>query len=117
MTGFLSNFYNYDVYAGTRVSEERFRASWSTATTASAIAVLACIPSWLTDFRADLRKIDVPVLVVQGTDDRVLPPPYTGDRLPGLIADLASAVIDGGPHGIIWTHADQVNTELLGFLT
>ena len=117
MTGFLSNFYNYDVYAGTRVSEERFRASWNTATTASAIAVVACIPSWLTDFRADLRKIDVPVLVVQGTDDRVLPPPYTGDRLPGLIADLTRVEIDGGPHGIIWTHADQVNTELLGFLT
>ena len=117
MTGFLSNFYNYDVYAGTRVSEERFRASWNTATTASAIAAVACIPSWLTDFRADLRKIDVPVLVVQGTDDRVLPPLHTGDRLPGLIADLAHVVIDGGPHGIIWTHADQVNTELLGFLT
>ncbi|MET8437933.1 alpha/beta hydrolase [Streptomyces sp900116325] len=116
MTGFLSNFYNYDVYAGSLVSKERFQASWNTATSASAIAAVACIPAWLTDFRADLPKIDVPVLVVQGDQDRILPPIHTGDRLPGLIDDLQHNVVEGGPHGIIWTHADQVNVALLDFL-
>ncbi|MFC9078556.1 MULTISPECIES: alpha/beta fold hydrolase [unclassified Streptomyces] len=116
MSGFLTNFYNYDTYAGTLVSEERFRASWNTATSASAIAAVACISAWLTDFRTDLPKIDVPVLVVQGDQDRILPPAHTGDRLPGLIDDLQHSVIEGGPHGIIWTHADQVNGALIDFL-
>lgn len=116
MTGFLTNFYNYDVYAGSRVSEERFRSSWNTATSASPIATAACVPAWLTDFRADLPKIDVPVLVVQGDEDRILPAPATGDRLPGLIADLRHEVVPGGPHAIVWTHAEQVNDALLRFL-
>ncbi|WP_433781573.1 alpha/beta fold hydrolase [Actinomycetospora sp. CA-101289] len=116
MTGFLTNFYNYDIYAGTRVSEERFRSSWNTATSASAIASVACVPTWLTDFRADLPKIDVPTLVVQGDQDRILPAPATGNRLPGLIGDMKHVVLEGGPHAIIWTHAEQVNAQLLDFL-
>jgi non-heme chloroperoxidase len=116
MTGFLANFYNYDIYEGTLVSKERFQASWNTATSASAIAAVACIPAWLTDFRADLPKIDVPVLVVQGDQDRILPAVHTGDRLPGLIDGLQHSVVEGGPHGIIWTHADQVNATLIDFL-
>ena len=116
MTGFLNDFYNYDVYAGSLVSEERFRASWNTATAASAVAATSCIPTWLTDFRADLPKVDVPVLVMQGDQDRILPPPYTGNRLPGLINDLKHITVEGGPHAIIWTHADQVNEALLDFL-
>ncbi len=116
MTAFLSDFYNYDVYADTLVSEERFRASWNTATSASAVAAVACVPTWLTDFRDDLPKIDVPVLVMQGDHDRILPPPNTGNRLPGLIKDLKHISVEGGPHAIIWTHADQVNAALLDFL-
>jgi non-heme chloroperoxidase len=116
MTGFLTNFYNYDVYGGTLVSDDRFRASWNTATAASAAAAVACIDTWLTDFRDDLPRIDVPVLVMQGTDDRILPPPATGQRLPGLIADLKHIEVEGGPHAIVWTHADQVNAALLDFL-
>ena len=74
------------------------------------------LPTWQTDFRDDLPKIDVPVLVVQGDADRILPYPNTGKRLPGLIKDMHLVVIDGGPHAIAWTHADQVNRALLDFL-
>ena len=77
---------------------------------------MACIPTWETDFRADLPKIDVPMLVIQGDADRILPFPKTGKRLPGLIKDMQLVVIDGGPHAIAWTHADQVNEALLTFL-
>jgi non-heme chloroperoxidase len=117
MKGFLENFYNYDKFRGTLVSEQAFQASWNIATSASAIAAVACIPTWETDFRADLPKIDVPMLVIQGDDDRVLPYPKTGKRLPGLIKDVQSVVIDGGPHAIAWTHDDQVNSALLKFLS
>jgi non-heme chloroperoxidase len=116
MKGFLENFYNRDVLGGTLVSDQAFQASWNVATAASATAAVACIPTWETDFRADLDKIDVPMLVIQGDADRILPFPNTGKRLPGLIKDMQLVVIEGGPHAIAWTHTDQVNTALLNFL-
>ena len=116
MKGFLDNFYNMDTLGGTLVSDQAFQASFSLATGASGTAAVACIPTWETDFRGDLPKIDVPVLVVQGDADRILPYPNTGKRLPGLIKDMHLVVIDGGPHAIAWTHADQVNRALLDFL-
>jgi non-heme chloroperoxidase len=77
---------------------------------------VACIPTWETDFRADLPKINVPMLVIQGDDDRVLPYPKTGQRLPGMIKDVQLVTIDQGPHAIAWTHSDQVNAALLKFI-
>ena len=116
MKGFLDNFYNFDKLRGTRVSDQAFQASWNLAVSASATAAVACIPTWETDFRADLPRLDVPMLMIQGDDDQVLPYPKTGARLPGMIGDLQSVVIEGGPHGIAWTHADQVNSALLKFM-
>jgi non-heme chloroperoxidase len=116
MKGFLDNFYNIDTLRGALVSDQAWQASWNLAVTASATAAVACIPTWATDFRADLPKIDVPVLVVQGDADQVLPLDKTGKRLPGLINDVELVVIESGPHAISWTHAHQVNSALLGFL-
>jgi non-heme chloroperoxidase len=116
MKGFLDNFYNFDTLGGTLVSYQAYQASWNIAVGASATAAVACIPTWTTDFRADLDKIDVPVLVIHGDADQVLPLEKTGKRLSGLIRDLQLVVIEGGPHAIPWTHADQVNTALLDFL-
>jgi non-heme chloroperoxidase len=115
MKGFLDNFYNVDVFLGTLVSEQAYQASWNLAVSASATAAVACVPTWETDFRQDIAMIDVPMLVIQGDDDRVLPFPNTGQRLPGMITDLQTVVIEGGPHAIAWTHADQVNSALLKF--
>jgi non-heme chloroperoxidase len=116
MKGFLDNFYNVDTLRGTLISDQAYQTSWNLATTASAVAAVACIPTWATDFGADLPKLDVPILVVQGDADQVLPLEKTGKRLPGLIDDVQLVVIEGGPHAIPWTHADQVNRALLDFL-
>jgi non-heme chloroperoxidase len=116
MKGFLDNFYNIDQFGGTLVSDQAFQASWNIAAAASATAAVACIGTWQTDFRDDLPKIDLPVLVVQGDADRILPYPNTGKRLPGLIKDMQLVVIEGGPHAIAWSHAGQVNRALLSFL-
>jgi len=116
MAGFLDNFYNMDALRGTLVSDRAWLASWNLAVTASAVAAVACIPTWLTDFRADLPKIDVPLLVLGGDADRVLPLDKTGKRLPSLAKDAKLTVIEGGPHAIPWTHADQVNRAILSFL-
>jgi non-heme chloroperoxidase len=116
MKGFLDNFYNIDVLGGTLVSDQAVQASWNIAAAASAVAAVTCISTWETDFRDDLPKIDVPMLVIQGDADRILPYPNTGKRLPGLIKDMHLVVIDGGPHAISWTHTDQLNRALLDFL-
>ena len=116
MKGFLDNFFNIDRLRGTLVSDQAYQASWNLAVSASAIAAVACIPTWETDFRADLPGIDVPVLVIQGDDDQILPLAKTGQRLPGLIKKVELVVIPGGPHAIPWTHADQVNRALLAFI-
>jgi non-heme chloroperoxidase len=117
MKGFLDNFYNMDVLGGKLVSEQAFQASFNLAVAASGTASVACIPTWETDFRGDLPKIDVPMLVIQGDADRVLPFDKTGKRLPDLIKNVQLVVIEGGPHAIAWTHADQVNRALYQFLS
>jgi pimeloyl-ACP methyl ester carboxylesterase len=116
MKGFLDNFYNFDTLRGTLVSDQAWQASWNLAVTASAIAAVACIGTWTTDFRDDLPEIDVPVLVIHGDADQVLPLDKTGQRLPALIKDVQLVVVEGGPHAIPWTHAAQVNTALLEFI-
>jgi non-heme chloroperoxidase len=115
--GFLDNYYNMAALGGTVVSYQAWQASWNQGVAASALAVVACIGTpVITDFRADLPKIDVPVLVLHGDADQVLPLDKTAKRLPGLITDVQLTVIEGGPHAIPWTHADQVNAALLDFL-
>jgi non-heme chloroperoxidase len=115
MKGFL-DIYNIDTLRGTLVSDQAWQASWNIAVTTSATAAVACIGTWATDFRADLPKIDVPMLVLQGDTDQVLPIDKTGRRLPSLIHNVRLVVIEGGPHAIPWTHAGQVNATLLDFL-
>ena len=113
---FLDDFYNVDVLGGTRISEQAWQASFNVAVAASPYAADACVPTWLTDFRADLPKIDVPTLLVHGDADRILPFDSTAKRLPGLIADLKLVAVEGGPHNIAWTHPEEVNKALLDFL-
>jgi pimeloyl-ACP methyl ester carboxylesterase len=116
MKGFVDNFYNFDQLRGTLVSDQAWQASFDLALAMSAIAAVACIPTWETDFRADLAKIDVPIMVIDGDADRVLPYEKTGKRLPGLLKDVQLVTIEGGPHGIAWTHTSQVNEALLQFM-
>ena len=113
---FFDNFYNVDKLGGTRISDQALQASFNVAVGASPYATYACVDTWLTDFRADLAKIDVPVLVVHGTEDRILPFESTAKRLPGLVPGLKLVSVEGGPHNIGWTHSEEVNKALLEFL-
>jgi non-heme chloroperoxidase len=113
---FLDNFYNVDELAPDRISDQAWQASFNVAAGASPYATYACVDTWLTDFRDDLPKIDVPTLVVHGTEDRILPIAATADRLPDLIDDVRLVRVENGPHNIGWTHPDEVNAALLGFI-
>jgi non-heme chloroperoxidase len=113
---FLNNFYNVDKLMPARISERAWQGSFNVAVGASPTATYACVDTWLTDFRDDLPKIDVPTLVLHGTEDRILPFDNTAKRLPGLITDLKLIPVEGGPHNIGWTFPDVVNPALLEFL-
>ena len=115
-TEFFKNFYNTDQFLGKRVSEQAVLASWNLAAGASATASVACVPTWHEDFRQDLARVDVPVLVIHGDDDRIVPIAAAGLRTAKLIRNAALVVLKGGPHCIPWTHAKEVNAELVSFL-
>jgi non-heme chloroperoxidase len=116
MTAFLANFFSTGAGRDTGVSDEAVQANWNLAVSASATAAVECIGTWATDFRDDLPKIDVPVLVIHGTDDRILPFEATAARLPDLIDDVKLVAVEGGPHNIAWTHPDEVNEALREFI-
>jgi non-heme chloroperoxidase len=115
-TAFFKDFYTTDVLLGKRVSDDVVRASWSIAASASATASLACVPTWLEDFREDVARVNVPILVIHGDNDRIVPLPSAGQRTAQLIKGARLHVVKGGPHCIIWTHADEVNAQLMNFL-
>jgi non-heme chloroperoxidase len=115
MKDFMDRSYNIDLLGG-RVSDQAWQNSFYVAISTSAHAALRCVRACLEDFRADLAKISIPVLVIHGDQDRVLPYEATSSRLPALLRNPRSIVIAGGPHAIIWTHADEVNQVLLDFI-
>jgi len=115
-TEFFKNFYNTDQFLGKRVSEQVVQASWNTAAGASATASLACVPTWHEDFQKDLARVDVPALVIHGDSDRIVPLSAAGQRTAKLVQGARLVVVKGGPHCITWTHAEEVNAELLSFL-
>jgi non-heme chloroperoxidase len=115
-TEFFKNFYNTDVHLGKRISEQAVQASWNVAAGASAFASLACVPTWHQDFRQDVTQIDVPTLVIHGDSDRIVPFASAGQRTAKLIKEAKLVVIKDGPHAVSWTHAEEVNSELVNFL-
>jgi non-heme chloroperoxidase len=116
LTGLTGDFLNLDQYLGSRVSEETVRAIWNAGSEASPIATWACPPGWLEDFGEDIKRIDVPTLILHGTADRILPIDGQGRRLHAALPDARYVEIDGGPHVMCVTHAAEVNRELLAFL-
>jgi non-heme chloroperoxidase len=118
LDSFLGNLYNADESIPERLSDQALRASFQVSAASGPYATVASIDSWLTDFRGDLAKIDIPVLAIHGTADRIVPLEKTTARLRDehLIGDLTVVEIIGGPHNVLWTHRDEVNSALLSFL-
>ena len=91
-------------------------ANFQTAVAASAWAMLRCVDAWQEDFRQDLPKIDVPLLVLHGTADQNIPIDFGARRVPQYVPDATVIEVSGGPHGISWTHREVVNPAILDFL-
>jgi len=114
---FLRNFYNYDVTGGTLVSERVLEENWNVAVGASAVGTVACVDCWIEDFRKNIANNTVPTLILHGDADRILPPDATSRRQAKLVKNVKFVELVGGPHGVLWTHADQINSELVRFLS
>jgi non-heme chloroperoxidase len=113
---FLKNFYNKKLVGGTDISDAAIHASFNIGSASSYQAFLSCVDAWLEDFRGDIAQIKVPTLVIHGDSDQILPIDATGKRTAALIPGAQLHVVEGGPHGLNWTHATEVNKALLSFL-
>ncbi|MCG5213461.1 alpha/beta hydrolase [Streptosporangium sp. KLBMP 9127] len=118
-TQFYKNFYNLDENLGSRISQEVVTASWNTATTSAPVAAYAVVPAWIEDFREDVaavRAADKPSLILHGTNDNILPIDSTGRPFHEAFPEAEYVEIEGAPHGLLWTHATEVNEALLAFV-
>src|SRR5438477_8394677 len=113
---FLKNFYNVGGADGKRVSERVIEANWAVAIGASPIGTLACVDSWIEDFRKDISRNDLPTMIIHGDDDRILPADATSRRQAKLIKGVKYVELKGASHGLTWTRADEIKAELVPFL-
>jgi non-heme chloroperoxidase len=110
-----SSFYGAN-RPGSKVSQGVRDAFWLMSMTAGFPAAYDCIKAFSeTDFTEDLKKFDVPTLVIHGDDDQIVPITVGGLRSSKMIKDAVLKVYKGAPHGLMSTHKDEFNSDLLEF--
>ena len=118
-TQFFANFYNLEENLGSRISQEAVDGSWTVAVGSAPVAAYAVVSSWIEDFRGDVdavRASGKPALILHGTADNILPIDATARRFRQALPDAQYVEVQGAPHGLLWTHADEVNATLRTFL-
>ena len=109
-------FYGFN-RPGAKVSQGMRDTFWLQGVMAGLNAVYDCVKAFSeTDQTEDLKKIDVPTLIIQGDDDQIVPLLDSGILQSKLIKDATLKIYKGAPHGLPATHKDQVNEELLAFI-
>ncbi|MGK5447551.1 alpha/beta fold hydrolase [Streptomyces radiopugnans] len=117
-TQFFKDFYNLDENLGSRISQEAVTADWNTATSSAPVAAYAVVPAWIEDFREDVaavRAAGKPSLILHGTADNILPVDSTGRPFHKAFPEAEYVEVEGAPHGLLRTHATEVNETLLAF--
>jgi non-heme chloroperoxidase len=102
--------------AGSKVSQGVLDRFWLLCMQCGLAAAYQCVKAFSeTDFTEDLKRFDVPTLIIHGDDDQVVPIAITGNRAAKMIKDAVLKVYEGAPHGLMSTHQQQFNTDLLEF--
>ena len=118
-TQFFADFYNLSDNLGVRISQEVVDSSWNVAVSSAPAAAHAVVSSWIEDFRADVEAVRAsgrPALILHGTADNILPIDATARRFRRLLPEARYVEIEGAPHGLLWTHDDEVNAALRSFV-
>ena len=116
---FYRDFYNLDENLGSRISEATVRNSWNVAAGSAPVAAYAVVPTWIEDFRDDVQKVresGKPTLILHGTADNILPIDSTGREFTKAFPEAEYVEIEGAPHGLLWTHFQEVNDVLVPFV-
>lgn len=116
---FFADFYNLDENLGSRIGQGAVTGSWNLAISSAPVAAYAVVPSWIEDFRADVEAVRAsgkPALILHGTADNILPIDATARRFRQALPDAQYVEVEGAPHGLLWTHATEVNAALRAFL-
>lgn len=114
LEGFGKNFLNAEKL---KVSEALLNYHFSIAAHASPRATIETAKAWAsTDFRDELSAVDVPVLIIHGDADQIVPRETSADQAAEGISDSRYELILNGPHGLNYTHTDKVNEHLLAFV-
>ena len=112
--GFMTTFFSAN--GELKVTEEQRQEALGLAAQADLHAAAECIRSWVTDFRADMEKVDVPLLVIHGDSDATVPVEMSGERAAQAVPGSTFTTVSQGPHGFNVSHADEVNRALVDFL-
>ncbi len=118
-TNFFSDFYNLAENLGSRISQEAVTANWNAAVTSAPVAAYAVVPAWIEDFRGDVEAVRAsgkPALILHGTKDNILPIDATARRFKKALPEAEYVEVEGAPHGLLWTHTEEVNAALLSFV-
>lgn len=114
---FHKNFYNYDEFKGERVSQAILDYDFIIASHASPRATVQAAKAWAeTDFRSELKNVNVPTLIIHGTGDNIVPIKTSADQAAEGITNNEYHKIKDAPHGLNLTHSDEVNKLLIDFL-
>ncbi len=113
---FSTPFYGYN-RTGAKISEGVRESFWRQCMMAGLPAAYFCIKAFSeTDFTADLKKIDVPTLIIHGDDDQIVPIGPSALAAAKLVAQAELKIYPGAPHGVCTTHKEQINADLLAFI-
>jgi non-heme chloroperoxidase len=113
---FFDAFFSSGMLSNNGVSDECFEHCIEVGAFASPKAIHDCIETWKTDFTGDLSAITIPTLILHGTSDKVVAFEATAPKIQQAIPGSVLIPIDGAPHSLPWTHATDVNREILAFL-
>jgi non-heme chloroperoxidase len=109
-------FYGYN-RSGAKVSQGVIDSFWQQGMWGGILALHDCVHEFSeVDYTEDLKKFDVPTLILHGDDDQIVPIDDAGKLSAKIVKDATLKIYPGGPHGMCTTMADQVNADLLAFL-
>lgn len=117
LESFHKDFYNVGILSKT-VSQKQLDYDWAIASFANPIATIKCAESWAnTDFRPELKNVTVKTLIVHGDSDNIVPINTAGKQAAQGIINNDFMIIEGAPHGLNVTHAEELNSIISRFLT